>query len=479
MGDTLKPLGGRAWRENVTGERGKIVVSLKATATPKNLDQALSILKSVQQLTQRYEDPEDKSSFLHHGSYLDPELTTDAKTVAQKSLEQVYDWLASTLEDSRLERHFRYAKDLTYSSSQFVALNTLDAAGFLKRHFRDGGVISANVWRDKIAEIERARPYIRSLLEESSAQPTDRDKVTNIVVLGLLALPIAAAAVVTIPELIAAFEAASLSAVFAVPGGSTAIAFVVEHYVLSEVIAYFAVGTIVNVLDAGGIEGFAEQLKTPEGAVRTAGDIIFFVAQVRAGRGSSQNTCVRIRGRVVQRTPQGVKIRVESVKEVHPAPAAPARLGKLNLAEMRNRFPGRNFAVRSTGAAPEALTKQCAPSVAGARQKYGERRDCNGHQEHHVANLPKNLRPEPLPSSIGGAHEIVVVTYEGKRYIIDSSAKQFVRDPAHPGGALVDIQKIRALDAKKPGLRLEDALNSGVFSKEQHDEFATLCGSLP
>ena len=96
-----------------------------------------------------------------------------------------------------------------------------------------------------------------------------------------------------------------------------------------------------------------------------------------------------------------------------------------------------------------------------------------------MANLPKNLTPKPVDSPIGGEHCVVWVEHEGKWYTIDSIAKQFIRNaPTHPTGIVVEMQRIRDLDARKPMLKLMDAIDSGVFTFEQHDEFKKLCGYL-
>ena len=80
-----------------------------------------------------------------------------------------------------------------------------------------------------------------------------------------------------------------------------------------------------------------------------------------------------------------------------------------------------------------------------------------------------------MPSDVSGEHCAVLVTHDGKNYIVDSSAKQFVREPGiHPDG-MVDLQKIKDLDASRPTLRLLDALNAGIFSAEQYEEFKKLC----
>jgi hypothetical protein len=217
-------------------------------------------------------------------------------------------------------------------------------------------------------------------------------------------------------------------------------------------------------------------LKTPEGAFQTIGNIVFFIVQVRGARG---NGYVRVRAKVVDRTPKGVQLRVESVEPVEPPAAGVPKLGNLRLDKLKRDIPGRPASIKSMGAPPENLKQKCAPSITGARLKYGERTNtCEAHQDHHMESLPKEIAPERVPSPIGGAHEIVVVTLDGKRYTIDSSAKQFVREPGVHTTGLVDIQKIKDLDASRPTLHLMDALNSGIFSAEQYDEFKRLCGSL-
>ena len=134
---------------------------------------------------------------------------------------------------------------------------------------------------------------------------------------------------------------------------------------------------------------------------------------------------------------------------------------------------------RPSGSPPEEFVAICGPSIQGARQKFGERVNCDAHQNYHMDNLPAGLKRDRSPSPIGGEHCIVEVEFKGKRYTIDSSAKQFVREPGVQPHGIVDIEKIRELDARKPSLRLEDALNKGVFSTEQYNEFKKLCGCLP
>jgi hypothetical protein len=461
---TPLPPGNRP-RTYIRDDRQEAMQALQAKNSPKDVADLYAMLNLVHRVNRTYKDREG-SDFSGPGPA--------ERAVVQKALDGIYEWLRTTLDDSKLERHFRFNHGgMSYSSAQFAALRILDAAGTLKRNARD---IADRVWDDQIKQIEQDDRYIKSLLGEADAQPTTADKIGGIVVLGALAIPIIGAAVVTLPEVIAALGTASLSATFAIPYGSTALAFIVENWAVSEVVAYFAVGTIVNIADAGGIEGFAEQLKTPEGAFQTIGNIVFFIVQVRGARG---NGYVRVRAKVVDRTPKGVQLRVESVEPVEPPAAGVPKLGNLRLDKLKRDIPGRPASIKSMGAPPENLKQKCAPSITGARLKYGERTNtCEAHQDHHMENLPKEIAPERVPSPIGGAHEIVVVTLDGKRYTIDSSAKQFVREPGVHTTGLVDIQKIKDLDASRPTLHLMDALNSGIFSAEQYDEFKRLCGSL-
>jgi hypothetical protein len=347
---TPLPPGNRP-RTYIRDDRQEAMQALQAKNSPKDVADLYAMLNLVHRVNRTYKDREG-SDFSGPGP--------TERAVVQKALDGIYEWLRTTLDDSKLERHFRFNHGgMSYSSAQFAALRILDAAGTLKRNARD---IADRVWDDQIKQIEQDDRYIKSLLGEADAQPTTADKIGGIVVLGALAIPIIGAAVVTLPEVIAALGTASLSATFAIPYGSTALAFIVENWAVSEVVAYFAVGTIVNIADAGGIEGFAEQLKTPEGAFQTIGNIVFFIVQVRGARG---NGYVRVRAKVVDRTPKGVQLRVESVEPVEPPAAGVPKLGNLTLDKLKRDIPGRPGSMRSVGPAPEGLKLKCAESNGG------------------------------------------------------------------------------------------------------------------
>jgi hypothetical protein len=162
-----------------------------------------------------------------------------------------------------------------------------------------------------------------------------------------------------------------------------------------------------------------------------------------------------------------------------PAPTAPAPPSKPPEPNARLYAPSpRRVLDASTGSfnpPPEDLKIKCGPSIRAAKAKYGDS-NCDEHQWHNMANLPSDLKPSRQPSDLGGEHCVVFVTHNGRLYIIDSSVKQYVREPGrNPPGGKIDIKAIMDFDTQNPNIKLTDAVNSGIFSYEQYETLKRLC----
>jgi hypothetical protein len=273
------------------------------------------------------------------------------------------------------------------------------------------------VWDEKIREIESVRPYIKSLLEEADAEATTSDKVANLVVLGLIAIPLVGVAAVTIPEMIVAFEAASMATTWAIPGAASAFAFAVEHYVVSEIVAYFVVGTITSIVNAGGIPEFVDQLQTPEGRFQTGCDIVFFIVQIKSARPGGGGY-VRVRAKVVNRSPESIQLRVEHVEEVHPAPVAPPKLGKLYLQDPRAK------------PRPSALTRGRDIQMDRMIEEASKAVDRKPAPQGQAPKLPTPFRPI-APSGPAGLAAMDNEATQNLRTIPPSRGRAFVYNPVN------------------------------------------------
>jgi hypothetical protein len=160
-------------------------------------------------------------------------------------------------------------------------------------------------------------------------------------------------------------------------------------------------------------------------------------------------------------------------KPPEPAKApAPKVEPKIDLPASRMTSPtGRPL---SSGKVPESVKQRVAESIKGARDQFGaDAAKCYEHDEFHRANLPKDLEAKPdFSPGLGSDHVVTRVTVDGKTYIIDSSAKQFLNtDPP-----LLRLETIRAADRATPRLGLEAALEEGVFTEEQYQNLILLQG---
>ena len=251
-------------------------------------------------------------------------------------------------------------------------------------------------------------------------------------------------------------------------GVTYALYFVGTNPVAGLAITDFVVGTLVAIGLSGGPEKFMESLTTAEGVGGTAIDIIIMRLTIRSGRpvprgggnrrSSNRPRRVQITGEKVKQDQNQITIRIKDVREIDDLP---------DQAPPSARVPA--VAVSARGKTMKAIQDVRANPKVNRPDGWS----CDDAAELLAQQLPGG-RPEPV--SVGDHVAYVYPAKNGpNQRVLDVTAVQFTDKNHHPLPQGVTSPRISWATIIAEGL--EEAIDSGIFTREQHNKLVKLIQS--
>lgn len=230
----------------------------------------------------------------------------------EKLVQSVEEWVNEVGSNRNIHKHF-FRKGMNLTHAHTLVSNARAEVSSLCRNIRRRRKLRG-LWNYYIKHLEAASPYLEILSGERAygSSSVERSvekygKITGIIAITPIAVALGVAAVAWIGPLIIA--EATLFAETSVVAGRTVWILAVSNPVEATVIAEFAAGTMLQIGASGGIGNYIEGLKTPEGVLQTAFEILVLRMQVYGGRGQAPRT-LNVPVEVVSVKPNSIKVRV-------------------------------------------------------------------------------------------------------------------------------------------------------------------------
>lgn len=174
---------------------------------------------------------------------------------------------------------------LTLEHALFIAQ---EAEGGLAEHWRGltrHGAMPEGLWRFRLRQLETAKQVLQVTSGETAYAESFLPSIGPASKVSLITAGILGTAVIG-GVAAGTYLAANAAAVADVAAGAyaAAVAAIVRHPYAATAIAEFAASVGFSVIDAGGPENFLESLKTPEGVVQLAMDILVLKQSLGGGR---------------------------------------------------------------------------------------------------------------------------------------------------------------------------------------------------
>lgn len=174
---------------------------------------------------------------------------------------------------------------LTLESAQSIAQEGRDGVRELTRTLQRGHTVGEGTWNYLITQLKVASQVLTVTSGESAYDESFLTAIAPASRTTLIATGIAAGTVVA-GGAGATWISANAAAIAEVTLGaySAAVAMIVRNPYAATAIAEFAASIGFNVVEAGGVENFLEQLKTPEGVLQLTMDILVLKQSMGGGR---------------------------------------------------------------------------------------------------------------------------------------------------------------------------------------------------
>lgn len=174
---------------------------------------------------------------------------------------------------------------LTLESAQSIAQEGRDGVRELTRALQRDHTVGEGTWNHLATQLRVASPVLTVVSGETSYDESFLTAIAPASRTTLITTGIAAGTIVA-GGAGATWISANAAAIAEVTLGaySAAVAMIVRNPYAATAIAEFAASIGFNIIDAGGIENFLEQLKTPEGVLQLTMDILVLKQSMGGGR---------------------------------------------------------------------------------------------------------------------------------------------------------------------------------------------------